>query len=142
MTSTPTRPLPQSEATKIEISNLDKVLSRTGADDRVRLGGRLILHLLRMGAQPEDQTALVGSSQLGIAQSLSVTRSAVSKVISPLISAGEVREVTLHIRGEVRRVRAYYLTEAGHRLAAELRAIVEPRAVRQPIDRGASDKWV
>ncbi len=62
------------------------------------------------------------STQQGIASALSVTQGAVSKILGPLVAAEVVRKERRHVRGQNRRVKTYFLTVRGDRLAEQIKA--------------------
>jgi len=88
--------------------------------DRVRLSIRVISFLARVGPLPSDDVARPESTQRGIARGLGTTIGAVSKVLSLLVEAQIVRRERRHVRGQVRRVRVYFLTVQGDRMAQEI----------------------
>lgn len=90
--------------------------------DRVRLSLRIVTHLSRAGVLPSDEIARYESTQEGIAQSLSVTQGAISKILGPLVAAEVVRGERRHVRGLDRRVKTYSLTLKGDTLAQEIHA--------------------
>ena len=88
--------------------------------EAVRLGLRIVVQLSRVGPPREDGTARSESTQQGLAEALSVTQSAVSKILSRLVAAEVARAEHRHIPGRSRRVRAYVLTRLGENLAREI----------------------
>lgn len=90
--------------------------------ERIRLSLRIMTHLAQVGPLGSDDVARPESTQQGIARALSVTQGAVSKIIGPLVAAEVVRKERLHVRGQNRRVKVYFLTVRGDRLAAQIRA--------------------
>ena len=90
-------------------------------DAAVRLSLRLVVQLSRWGPPADGGVARPESTQQGLAQDLSATQGAVSKVLARLVAAEMVRPERRHVRGVDRRVRAYYLTARGEALAREVR---------------------
>jgi len=89
-------------------------------EDEVRLSLRIVIHLDQTGPPGDGGVAKRESTQQGMAQVLSVTQGAVSKVLSRLVAAEVVRHERHHVRGEDRRVRVYFLTARGEELAREI----------------------
>ena len=89
--------------------------------ETVRLSLRLVVQLGRWRLPPDGGTARWESTQQGLAQSLSVTQGAVSKVLARLVAAEVVRQERRHVHGVDRRVRVYYLSPQGEGLALEIR---------------------
>ena len=90
-------------------------------EEQVRLSLRVVVHLDRIGPPGNDGGARREATQLGMAEVLSVTQGAVSKVLRRLVAAEVVGEETHHVRGLDRRVRVYFLTRPGGTLAREIR---------------------
>jgi len=89
--------------------------------ERVRLSLRLVVQLSRVGPPGPDGEARRESTQEGLAQALSATQGAVSKVLRPLVAADVVHRERYHVQGMHRRVRVYFLTRQGEALAREIR---------------------
>lgn len=122
MTGAPLRP-PASVPRRAVIagSPLGPSADDAGANDRVRLSLRLVVHLSRYEPTVDGGPARPESTQEGIALALSATQGAVSKVLRLLSYAEMVRHERRHVPGRDRNVRAYYLTRRGELLAAEMR---------------------
>jgi len=90
-------------------------------DAAVRLSLRLVVQLSRWGPPADGGVARLESTQQGLAQDLSTTQGAVSKVLARLVAAEIVRPERRHVRGVERQIRVYYLTAMGEALAREVR---------------------
>ncbi len=86
---------------------------------QVRLALRVVIHLHRLGPLLPDDTARPESTQRGMARSLGVTQGAVSKVLARLAAVDVVGHARHHVRGESRRMQAYFLTARGAYLASQ-----------------------
>lgn len=89
-------------------------------DEAVRLSLRLVVELVRRPPPPDGGTARWESTQQGLAERLSVTQGAVSKVLARLVAAKVVHHERCHVGGVARRVRVYFLTRQGEALAREI----------------------
>ncbi len=97
--------------------------ARFATDERVRLALRMVVHLARVGpSRLPLEEAPPQSTQQGIAEALSATQGAVSKVLRRLIAGELVRWERRHVRGRFRRVRVYFLTTQGEQMAEKTRA--------------------
>jgi len=94
--------------------------SMSTKDDQIRLSIRVVTHLDRVGVPGADGVGRPEATQQGIAQSLSVTQGAVSKVLRRLVAAEVVRVERHHVRGLNRRVRIYFLSRTGEALARKI----------------------
>ncbi len=93
---------------------------RFASDERVRLALRTVVHLSQLDPPVlASAEAPQRSTQQGIALALSATQGAVSKVLRRLIAGGLVRWERRHVAGRYRRVRVYFLTPDGGRIASE-----------------------
>lgn len=90
-------------------------------EDSVRLSLRIVIQLGRIGPPGDNGDARSESTQQGLAQALSVTQGAVSKVLSRLVAAEVVGHERHHVLGLDRRVQVYFLTRRGEELAREIR---------------------
>lgn len=90
-------------------------------EEQVRLSLRIVVLLSQIGPPGADGVAKSESTQRGMAQVLSVTQGAVSKVVNRLVIAGVILRERHHVRGQGRRVRIYFLTSRGEGLAREIR---------------------
>ena len=88
----------------------------------IRLSLRILAHLGQVGPLGSDDVARPEQTQQGIADALSVTQGAVSKVLGPLVAAEVIRKERRHVRGQDRQVRIYVLTVRGDLMAKEIRA--------------------
>lgn len=96
---------------------------RFATDERVRLALRMVVHLAQVGPpRLPTEEAPPQSTQQGIAEALSATQGAVSKVLRRLIAGELVRWERRHVPGRFRRVRVYFLTVQGEQMAAATRA--------------------
>ena len=89
-------------------------------DERVQLALRVVVFLGRLGPPNNGGTARWESTQRGLAQQLSVTQGAVSKVLARLVAAEVVQRERRHVHGAPRRVKVYFLTRQGEVLAREI----------------------
>lgn len=85
--------------------------------EQIRLALRVILHLSRIGRPWPDEIARPESTQQGIADALQVTQGAISKVLHQLAAVEVVGHSRRHVRGQDRRVHAYFVTVKGEELA-------------------------
>jgi DNA-binding MarR family transcriptional regulator len=112
-------PLRSGDSTRIESEALHLVGPRL---ERGQLAIRIIIHLSLTGSPEPDGNASPESTQQGMAARLGATQGAVSKVLQGLVAVGMVRHEHHRVRGEVRRVRAYFLTAQGVELSLRCRA--------------------
>src|SRR3990170_3775700 len=89
-------------------------------------GERVLLHLLNFWNAKDPPEAI---TQLGIADAARLRRSHVPRTVKGLVREGylEERDGRVHSRG--RRVKLYYLTEAGLRRARELAQALEAQTL-------------
>jgi DNA-binding MarR family transcriptional regulator len=87
----------------------------------VRLALRVVVELARRPPPADGGTAQWQSTQQGLAEQLSVTQGAVSKVLARLVAAEVATQERRHVYGVTRRVRVYFLTRQGEELAREIR---------------------
>lgn len=85
-------------------------------------GERVLLHLLSHWSEKDPPDAI---TQRGIADAARLRRSHVPRTVKALEREGHVEERTGRVRGRGRRVKLYYLTEAGMRRARELSTALE-----------------
>jgi len=90
-------------------------------EERVRLALRVVVLLDRWGPPGDNGSARWEATQQGLAESLSVTQGALSKVLSRLTAADVVTSDPRHVRGMARRVRVYSLTRDGEAMARDIR---------------------
>lgn len=88
-------------------------------EDSVRLSLRLLVLIDGVGPVGEDGVARRESSQQGMAEVLSATQGAVSKVVRRLVASGVIRQERRHVRGVNRRLRVYFLTPLGASVVRE-----------------------
>jgi len=89
-------------------------------------GERVLLHLLGFWNAKEPPEAI---TQQGIAEAARLRRSHVPRTVKALAREGFVEEREGRVRSRGRRVRLYYLTEAGLRRGRELAKAVEAQAM-------------
>jgi hypothetical protein len=89
--------------------------------EQARLALRLVVHLAHVGPPPPDDTVSPESTQQGMASRLGATQGAISKVLRRLVAADVVRHARHHVRGQNRRMRAYFLTPRGFDIARRCR---------------------
>ncbi|MBI4415431.1 MAG: hypothetical protein HY557_00425 [Euryarchaeota archaeon] len=89
-------------------------------------GERVLLHLLNFWNVKDPPEAI---SQQGIAEAARLRRSHVPRTVKALAREGHVEEREGRVRGHGRKVKLYYLTEAGVRRARELAAALEEQAI-------------
>lgn len=89
--------------------------------EQIRLALRVILHLSHLGRPWPDAIARPESTQLGIAAALQASQGAVSKVLRRLAAVDVVEHSRQHVRGQDRRVQAYFVTAKGEELARRYR---------------------
>lgn len=90
-------------------------------EERVRLSIRVVVLLDRWGPAGHNGSARREMTQQGLAETLSVTQGALSKVLSRLLAADVVVADRRHVKGVDRRVRVYSLTRDGEAMAREIR---------------------
>lgn len=90
-------------------------------EERVRLSIKVVVLLDHWGPPNDNGSARREMTQQGLAETLSVTQGALSKVLSRLVAAETVRTDRRHVAGLARRVRVYSLTRDGEMLAREIR---------------------
>jgi len=90
-------------------------------EERVRLSMRVVVLLDRWGPPGDNGSARRETTQQGLAETLSVTQGALSKVLNRLRAAEVVVADRRHVNGVDRRVRVYSLTRDGERMAREVR---------------------
>jgi len=101
----------------------------------VRLSLRIVVQLDRWRPPSDGGPARWESTQQGLAERLSATQGAVSKVLSRLVAAEVVYEGLRHVHGRDQRVRVYYLTAQGEALAREIEqrfGLPAPPGSREP----------
>jgi DNA-binding MarR family transcriptional regulator len=91
-------------------------------EDQVRLALRIVVHLRTFGSLGDDGLGKPESTQQGMAEALSVTQGAVSKIVRRLVAADVLRQERQHVHGQARRVRVYLLTRVGEELAKEIQS--------------------
>jgi DNA-binding PadR family transcriptional regulator len=91
-------------------------------EERVRLSIKVVVLLDHWGPPDNNGSARREMTQQGLAETLSVTQGAISKVLIRLAAADVVRTNRRHVAGLARRVRVYSLTRDGERLAREIRS--------------------
>ncbi len=89
--------------------------------EQIRLALRVVLHLSHIGRPSPDDIARPESTQLGIVAALQTSQGAVSKVLRRLAAADVVGHSRQHVRGQDRRVQAYFVTAKGEELARRYR---------------------
>lgn len=98
-------------------SSISPLVSR---EQHVRLVVRIVVRLHQLGPPSPDGEALPESTEEGLALALSVTRGAVSKVLTRLVAADAVGRERRHVRGRDRRLRVYFLRPRGEELARQI----------------------
>ena len=88
---------------------------------QIRLALRIVLHLSHVEPPEGGGSVRPEATQQGIASCLKVTQGAVSKVLQRLEAAEVVRHKSHHVRGGIRRMRAYSLTARGLELVRRSR---------------------
>jgi hypothetical protein len=91
-------------------------------EERVRLSIKVVVLLDHWGPPDDNGSARREMTQQGLAETLSVTQGAISKVLNRLVAADVVRADRRHVAGLARRVRVYSLTRDGETLAREIRS--------------------
>ena len=89
--------------------------------DQVRLSLKLVVLLDRWGSPGDNGSAPREMTQQGLAEALSVTQGALSKVLGRLAAADMVIAERRHVRGIARRIHVYSLTRDGRAIAREIR---------------------
>lgn len=81
----------------------------------------VVVFLYRLGRLGPDDLPTSDWTQKGMGERLGVSQNALSNVLRRFEAAGIVTTRVEHVRGRPRRVKTYYLTGAGERLARNLR---------------------
>jgi hypothetical protein len=88
-----------------------------GRPDPRRVTREVVVFLYRLGRVAPDDLPTSDWTQSGIGERLAIPQNVLSNVLRRLEAAGVVTSLTEHVHGRPRRVKTYYLTSAGERLA-------------------------
>ena len=84
--------------------------------------GRVILHLAGLGRLAYDEVGLIGHTQGGMCDALSIRQGTLTKILSRLIAAKVIEVDRRHVHGQPRRLNVYRLTAMGESVAREIRS--------------------
>ena len=94
--------------------------------DSRSISREIVLHLYRLGRVLPDELATSSRTQRGLGEELGVPQNVLSNVVRRLEAAGVLTSRVEHVQGRDRRVKVYYLTTAGERLARSLTRAAPP----------------
>src|SRR5579871_870589 len=95
--------------------------------DPRQVSREVVVFLYRLGRVGPDDLPSSDWTQRGIGERLGVSQNVLSNVVRRLEAAGVVTSRTEHVQGRPRRVKTYYLTAAGERLARGLIRTAPPK---------------
>lgn len=88
-------------------------MTKTKIKLKLTIEERILLHIRDYSRHEHDLQAPFALTQDGIAEAVSVVRSAIPRSMKKLVDKGLVKEQVGHVEGVVRRRKIYYLTTAG-----------------------------
>ena len=95
-------------------------VARLPRGDPRQISREVVSFLYRLGRVPADDIPTSDWTQLGMSRALVIPQNALTNVLRRLEAAGAVTSRLEHVHGRPRRVKTYYLTASGERLAHAL----------------------